>query len=114
MTIEIVPIERRHIAAFHQVLDAVAREGRYLAFVEAPPLARVRRFVVNGFSNGTVHYVALRALGLPDAFPHTDLGVMKALSETQPARVLARAQAWRPWRGYAAFHLWRRLARSSP
>jgi ribosomal protein S18 acetylase RimI-like enzyme len=59
MTIEIVPIERRHIAGFHAVLDSVAREGRYLAFLEAPPLARVRRFVVNGFGNGTTHYVAL-------------------------------------------------------
>jgi len=74
VTIEIVPIERRHIAGFHQVLDAVAREGRYLAFVEAPPLMRVRRFVVNGLANGTVHYVALdgsRVVGWCDVAPKT-------------------------------------------
>lgn len=72
MSIEIVPIERRHIAGFHQVLDGVAREGRYLAFLEAPPLTRVRRFVVNGFTNGTTHYVALdgaRVVGWCDIAP---------------------------------------------
>jgi ribosomal protein S18 acetylase RimI-like enzyme len=74
MTFEIVPIERRHIAGFHEVLDGVAREGRYLAFLEAPPLARVRRFVVNGFANGTTHYVALdgaRVVGWCDVAPKT-------------------------------------------
>jgi len=80
----------------------------------APPHASLARLAaVPGVGPWTVQYVALRALGMPDAFPHTDLGVMKALSETQPARVLARAEAWRPWRGYAALHLWRRLARTS-
>ncbi len=73
-----------------------------------------RLAAIPGIGPWTTQYVALRALGLPDAFPHTDLGVMKALSETQPARVLARAEAWRPWRGYAAMHLWRRLTRTSP
>jgi AraC family transcriptional regulator of adaptative response / DNA-3-methyladenine glycosylase II len=81
----------------------------------APPRGTLDRLgAIPGVGPWTVQYVALRALGLPDAFPHTDLGVMKALSETQPARVLARAEAWRPWRGYAALHLWRRLARTSP
>ena len=80
----------------------------------APAFETLERLAaVPGIGPWTVQYVALRALGLPDAFPHTDLGVMKALSETQPARVLARAEAWRPWRGYAAMHLWRRLARTS-
>jgi AraC family transcriptional regulator of adaptative response / DNA-3-methyladenine glycosylase II len=81
----------------------------------APAQATLERLSgVAGIGPWTVQYVALRALGMPDAFPHTDLGLMKALSETRPARVLARAEAWRPWRGYAAFHLWRRLARIAP
>jgi ribosomal protein S18 acetylase RimI-like enzyme len=74
VSIEIVPIERRHIAGFHAVLDGVAREGRYLAFLEAPPLARVRRFVLNGFGNGTTQYVALdreRVVGWCDVTPKT-------------------------------------------
>jgi len=51
----------------------------------------------------------MRALAWPDAFPHTDLGVMKALGEKRPQQVLAAAEAWRPWRAYAVMHLWRSL-----
>ena len=54
----------------------------------------------------TAQYIAMRALAWPDAFPHTDCGVMKALGETNPRRVLERAEAWRPWRAYAAMYLW--------
>lgn len=59
MTVEIVPIERRHIAGFRDVLDGVTRERRYLAFLEAPPLAEVRRFVLNGLRNGAPAFVAM-------------------------------------------------------
>jgi AraC family transcriptional regulator of adaptative response / DNA-3-methyladenine glycosylase II len=48
----------------------------------------------------------MRGLAWPDAFPHTDLGVMKALGTTSPAKVLAEAERWRPWRAYAVMHLW--------
>ena len=57
----------------------------------------------------TAQYVAMRALAWPDAFPHTDYGVMKAMNETSPARVLSAAEKWRPWRAYAAMHLWTSL-----
>ncbi len=59
MPVEIVPIERRHIAGFREVLDAVARERRYLAMVEAPSLTQVRRFVLNGLRDGMVQFVAV-------------------------------------------------------
>ncbi len=59
MSIEIVPIQRRHIGAFHALLDAVARERRYLAFLSAPPLAQARRFVLNNLRNGCAQFVAL-------------------------------------------------------
>jgi AraC family transcriptional regulator of adaptative response / DNA-3-methyladenine glycosylase II len=47
-------------------------------------------------------------IGDPDAFPATDLGVIKALERrgVPRAKIVARAEAWRPWRGYAAVHLW--------
>lgn len=61
----------------------------------------------------TAQYVAMRALGWPDAFPHTDYGVMKAMNETSPAGVLAAAEKWRPWRAYAAMHLWTSLKGAS-
>ncbi len=55
----------------------------------------------------------MRALSWPDAFPHTDLGVMKALGERSPAKVLQRAERWQPWRAYAVLHLWHSLADQS-
>jgi AraC family transcriptional regulator of adaptative response / DNA-3-methyladenine glycosylase II len=62
-----------------------------------------------GIGEWTAQYIAMRALAWPDAFPHTDLGVMKALGEKRPRKVLERAQAWRPWRAYAVIHLWNSL-----
>ncbi|MDB5810879.1 MAG: DNA-3-methyladenine glycosylase 2 [Betaproteobacteria bacterium] len=59
-----------------------------------------------GVGEWTAQYIAMRALSWPDAFPHTDLGVMKALGETGARQVLAAGEAWRPWRAYAVMHLW--------
>jgi AraC family transcriptional regulator of adaptative response / DNA-3-methyladenine glycosylase II len=59
-----------------------------------------------GIGPWTAEYVAMRALGDPDAFPHSDLGLMQALELDKPAALLTRAEAWRPWRAYAALHLW--------
>jgi AraC family transcriptional regulator of adaptative response / DNA-3-methyladenine glycosylase II len=64
-----------------------------------------------GVGEWTAQYIAMRALAWPDAFPHTDLGVMKALGESDPKRVLAAGEAWRPWRAYAVMHLWQSLAK---
>jgi AraC family transcriptional regulator of adaptative response / DNA-3-methyladenine glycosylase II len=62
-----------------------------------------------GVGTWTAQYIAMRALAWPDAFPHTDHGVMKAMNQTNPARVLAEAEKWRPWRAYAVMHLWASL-----
>jgi AraC family transcriptional regulator, regulatory protein of adaptative response / DNA-3-methyladenine glycosylase II len=59
-----------------------------------------------GIGPWTAEYIAMRALGDPDAFPHSDLGLMRALELERPQALLARAEAWRPWRAYAALHLW--------
>ena len=67
-------------------------------------IAKLRE--VPGIGEWTAQYIAMRALAWPDAFPHTDLGVMQALDETSPKRVLAIAEAWQPWRAYAVLHLW--------
>jgi ribosomal protein S18 acetylase RimI-like enzyme len=55
----VVPMTRDYVTGFHAVLDAVAREGRYLAFLEAPPLARIRRFVRNNLRDHAPQFVAL-------------------------------------------------------
>ena len=62
-----------------------------------------------GVGEWTAQYIAMRALAWPDAFPHTDLGVMKALGETDARRVLEAGEAWRPWRAYAVMYLWNSL-----
>lgn len=67
-------------------------------------LARLQQIV--GIGPWTAQYIALRGLGWPDAFLPADLGVMRALGETNERQVLARAQRWRPWRAYAVIHLW--------
>ena len=64
-----------------------------------------------GVGEWTAQYIAMRALAWPDAFPHTDLGVMKALGVNDARRVLAAGEAWRPWRAYAVMHLWNSLAK---
>jgi AraC family transcriptional regulator of adaptative response / DNA-3-methyladenine glycosylase II len=64
-----------------------------------------------GIGPWTAQYIALRALGHPDAFPADDLVLQKAVpldGTRMTAKALtARAEAWRPWRGYATLQLWR-------
>lgn len=72
----------------------------------------VRRLrAIPGVGEWTAQYIALRQLREPDAFPATDIGVLRALADASGQRptaseVLLRAERWRPWRAYAAQHLW--------
>lgn len=63
-----------------------------------------------GIGPWTAQYIAMRALREPDAFPASDLGLLRAMATPEgrptPAQLLARAEAWRPWRAYAAIRLW--------
>ena len=59
-----------------------------------------------GIGPWTVEYVAMRALRDPDAFPASDLVLRSALGGISAAQAQRRAEAWRPWRAYAAMHLW--------
>ncbi len=61
-----------------------------------------------GIGAWTAHYVAMRALHWPDAFPGTDLILLRAAG-MRPAELLARAQRWRPWRAYATHYLWQSM-----
>lgn len=72
MTVEVVPIGRRHIAGFREVLDEVARERRWLAMIEAPPPGRVRSLVLGHLRSGAAHFVAVdgdRVVGWCDVTP---------------------------------------------
>jgi AraC family transcriptional regulator, regulatory protein of adaptative response / DNA-3-methyladenine glycosylase II len=64
-----------------------------------------------GIGEWTAQYIAMRELREPDAFPAGDIGLMRALADADgrrpsTAELKARAEAWRPWRAYAALHLW--------
>jgi RimJ/RimL family protein N-acetyltransferase len=61
MPVDIVPIEESHIGGFHRTLDFVARERRYLAFLEAPPPESTRAFVLDHIKHGHPQFVALSA-----------------------------------------------------
>jgi AraC family transcriptional regulator of adaptative response / DNA-3-methyladenine glycosylase II len=62
---------------------------------------------VPGIGGWTAQYVAMRALGEPDAFPSSDLGLLRAVSVNNPRELERLSDPWRPWRAYAAMYLWR-------
>jgi AraC family transcriptional regulator, regulatory protein of adaptative response / DNA-3-methyladenine glycosylase II len=64
-----------------------------------------------GIGEWTAQYIAMRELREPDAFPAADVGLLRALADADgrrpsPSELLSRAEQWRPWRAYAALHLW--------
>jgi AraC family transcriptional regulator, regulatory protein of adaptative response / DNA-3-methyladenine glycosylase II len=67
-------------------------------------VARLREFP--GLGDWTAQYIAMRALRWPDAFPAGDLGLLKAAGVASPRQLRDTAEAWRPWRSYAAMYLW--------
>ncbi|MDX3343399.1 AlkA N-terminal domain-containing protein [Streptomyces fimicarius] len=72
--------------------------------------ARAELAALPGFGPWTVESIAMRALGDPDAFLPTDLGIRRAAERlglpATPAALTARAAGWRPWRAYAVQYLW--------
>ena len=59
-----------------------------------------------GFGPWTRGYLAIRLGRDPDAFPETDLGLIRAAQVDSPEQLLALADGWRPYRAYAATYLW--------
>ncbi|MGO4573027.1 AlkA N-terminal domain-containing protein [Microvirga sp. 2TAF3] len=69
-----------------------------------------------GIGEWTAQYIAIRALREPDAFPAADVGLLRAMADANgqrptAAELLIRAEGWRPWRAYAAIHLWASLTK---
>ena len=63
---------------------------------------------IRGIGAWTAEYIAMRALHWPDAFPASDLVLRRAAGGLTTARLTRLAESWRPWRSYAAMHLWSR------
>jgi AraC family transcriptional regulator of adaptative response / DNA-3-methyladenine glycosylase II len=89
-----------------ELLPLIARGGDPEHLVE-----RLRE--LPGIGAWTAHYIAMRALGWPDAFPPGDVAALKAMQRlfatASPREAEARAEAWRPWRSYALLRLWNSL-----
>lgn len=104
-------ITQRRIDTIRAVAQALL-EGRVNFNPHQPLDAWVKQWVaLPGIGDWTAQYIALRALCHPDAFPAGDLVLRKALSNPDGSlpsikQVKNTAEAWRPWRGYAALHLW--------
>jgi len=98
-----------------QTMARAVLDGQLDFTLPAPEVARILASLP-GFGDWTAQYIALRALGECDAFPSGDLVLRRiAGGEGSPlsARLLeARAEAWRPWRGYAVMHLWQLAVQS--
>ncbi|MGO1540531.1 MAG: DNA-3-methyladenine glycosylase 2 family protein [Luteimonas sp.] len=112
--LERIGLTRARAATLREVARAVL-DGRVDFRPESTLDESVARWTaLPGIGPWTAHYMALRALGHPDAFPAEDLVLQKTLpadGERMNTRALrSRAEAWRPWRGYAAIHLWREAA----
>lgn len=107
--LESIGLPRTRAATLRAVARACA-EGR-LDFSRAQSLEEFvqRAVALPGIGPWTAHYMALRALGMPDAFPAGDLVLQQVLGQDKrltERETEQRSQAWRPWRAYAVLHLW--------
>ena len=94
-------------------------DGRVDFHPEQPLEDFVARWVaLPGIGEWTAHYIAMRALSHPDAFPAADLILRRAAAgggpELSTKALTALAEAWRPWRAYAVMHLWRASSDLAP
>ncbi|NKI93532.1 Ada metal-binding domain-containing protein [Rhizobacter sp. SG703] len=111
-------IIRTRVGAIQALANAWPELTRLLALPHRPEALMTALAALPGIGPWTAHYLAMRALGWPDAFPPKDVAVlnaMKTLFGTQNQREAdARAEAWRPWRSYAVLRLWNSLAPLPP
>jgi AraC family transcriptional regulator of adaptative response / DNA-3-methyladenine glycosylase II len=101
---------RTRIAALQSLARAAAANPKLFESRSAEDDVLARLLALPGFGEWTAQYWALRTLRDSDAFPAADVGLLRALATNgkrlSPKALSERAEAWRPWRAYAAQHLW--------
>lgn len=97
-------------AAIHALASAIARGAVKLDGARELDAFVAQLVELPGIGPWTAHYLAMRALHVPDAFPAADLGVQKALGRSGAKAAEAHAERWRPFRAYAVMHLWESLS----
>ncbi|MFB7175527.1 AlkA N-terminal domain-containing protein [Streptomyces sp. NPDC056254] len=107
---ESLALPRSRRATLTGLVSALADGSLPLGFDSDWDAARVRLSALPGFGPWTTEVIAMRALGDPDAFLPSDLGVRRAARglglPSTPSALTARAAGWRPWRAYAVQYLW--------
>ncbi len=107
-------LTKSRIVALRAMARAIAEEGLVLDRSAEREETICRLLQLPGVGPWTAAYIAMRALGDPDAFPLTDLGLQRAFERhgvpADRKSIAQRAEAWRPWRAYATHHLWASLA----
>ncbi|MET8825198.1 AlkA N-terminal domain-containing protein [Streptomyces sp. NPDC004610] len=103
-------LPRTRRATFTTLVARLADSTLHLGVESDWPRTREQLLALPGFGPWTADVIAMRALGDPDAFLPTDLGIRRAAQSlglpATPAALTARATAWRPWRAYAVQYLW--------
>jgi AraC family transcriptional regulator, regulatory protein of adaptative response / DNA-3-methyladenine glycosylase II len=102
---------RMRAATLTSLAAAVAEDPRVLGAGRSVAECVAQLRALPGIGDWTAQYIAMRELREPDAFPAGDIGLLRALADAEGKRptsreLLARAEHWRPWRAYAAQHLW--------
>lgn len=113
-TLDSIGMPAKRLAALQRFAASVAQGALELHVEDGADALVARLCELPGIGPWTAQYITLRGFGEADAFPAADLGLLKAPTwgpEGIGAKALAkRAEAWRPWRAYAAIHLWRNYA----
>jgi AraC family transcriptional regulator, regulatory protein of adaptative response / DNA-3-methyladenine glycosylase II len=109
-TLERVGLPRARAAAVAALARGVLADPSLLRPAAELDSTVDRLAALPGIGPWTAQYVAMRAFREPDAFPASDLGLLRAMARggarPTPAELARRAERWRPWRAYAAEHLW--------
>jgi AraC family transcriptional regulator of adaptative response / DNA-3-methyladenine glycosylase II len=110
-------IIRTRAAAIIAIAQAWGEIAPLLAARARPEPLIARLCAIKGIGPWTAHYVAMRALGWPDAFPPNDVAVLKAMNQlfgtASQREADQHAQPWQPWRAYAVLRLWNTLEKTS-
>ena len=106
----VLGMPRARAATLSALGRAVEADAQLFARASHLDAAIGRLRALPGIGDWTAQYVAMRAMREPDAFPASDVGLLRAMAvrglRPTPLALAKRAERWRPWRAYAAQHLW--------
>ena len=105
-----IGLSPRQAAAIRDLASAATTGALSLEALPDSGDALPRLCAIPGIDRGTAQYIAMRGLGEPDTFPITEIGLRRVLARGgtpfSAAALECLAETWRPWRAYAAMHLW--------